>query len=411
MNDRDFPGARWWKFDFHTHTPASNDFAKKEDFKPKDWLKAFMDKEIDCVAITDHNSGGWIDKLKSSLEELKQKKPSWYRNLYLFPGVEISAHGNVHILAIFDSEKSKDDINSFVDMAGYSGKKGDSNAVTNITVTKIADLISERGGIAIPAHADKDNGLLREAEGQTLNQALINKNIYAMELRCAKFQKPGLYNTLPVPWTEVVGSDMHFRPNDTLGRFTWVKMEEPSIDDLKLALIDGDGSVDRNMEDDPNQLPDYFIKELIIDEAQYIGRSEPLKCKFSPFLNTIIGGFGSGKSTLLEFMRLVLRRDQDVPSTLKKEMLRFFETGEDGALINDSRLSLIYRKSGTLYRLNRTPMADESASLEVWEDGKWTFCQGEIKSLFPVRIYSRNRFTKLQGSQVHCLISSTKRPK
>ena len=22
----EFPGARWWKFDFHTHTPASDDF-------------------------------------------------------------------------------------------------------------------------------------------------------------------------------------------------------------------------------------------------------------------------------------------------------------------------------------------------------------------------------------------------
>ena len=394
MKDRDFPGARWWKFDFHTHTPASDDFAKK-DLKPEKWLKAFMDKEIDCVAITDHNSGRWIDKLKSTLEKLQHEKPCWYRDLYLFPGVEISAHGNVHILAIFDSEKSKDDINSFVDMAGYLGKKGDSNAVTNITVTKIADLISERGGIAIPAHADKDNGLLREAEGLTLEQALINKNIYAMELRCATFQKPGLYNTLRVPWTEVVGSDMHFRPNDTLGRFTWVKMEGPSIDDLKLALIDGDGSVDRNMEDDPNQLPDYFINELIIDEAQYIGRSEPLKCKFSPFLSTIIGGFGSGKSTLLEFMRLALRRDQDVPLTLKKEMHRFFETGEDGALINDSRVSLIYRKRGTHYRLNRTPLADESASLEVWEDGKWSICQGEIKSLFPVRIYSQKQIYEI----------------
>ena len=395
MKDRDFPGARWWKFDFHTHTPASNDFAKREEFEPADWLKAFMDKEIDCVAVTDHNGGGWIDKLKSSLEELKRKRPGWYRELHLFPGVEISAHGNIHILAIFGSDWSKGDINGFVDTVGYLGEKGDSDAVTNITITKIVDMISERGGIAIPAHADKDNGLLHEAEGQTLKQSLVNDNIHAMELCCTQFQKPGLYNTLNVQWTEVLGSDTHFRPNDALGRFTWVKMEEPSIDDLKLALIDGDGSVDRKMDDDPNQLPDYFIKELHIDEAKYIGRSEPLTCEFSPFLNTIIGGFGSGKSTLLEFMRLVLRRDRDVPLTLKKEMRRFFDTGEDCALIKDSKVSIIYRKSGTLYRLNRTPLADESASLEVWENGRWTFCKGEIKSLFPVRIYSQKQIYEI----------------
>lgn len=26
MNSENIPGARWWKFDFHTHTPASFDY-------------------------------------------------------------------------------------------------------------------------------------------------------------------------------------------------------------------------------------------------------------------------------------------------------------------------------------------------------------------------------------------------
>ena len=30
MNERQFAGARWWKFDFHTHTPASADFNESE---------------------------------------------------------------------------------------------------------------------------------------------------------------------------------------------------------------------------------------------------------------------------------------------------------------------------------------------------------------------------------------------
>ena len=59
MNELQFSGARWWKFDFHTHTPKSMDF-KDKDMSPESWLKAFMKKEIDCVAITDHNSGEWI---------------------------------------------------------------------------------------------------------------------------------------------------------------------------------------------------------------------------------------------------------------------------------------------------------------------------------------------------------------
>ena len=66
MNERQFAGARWWKFDFHTHTPASNaDFNNRDEITPESWLKAFMKKEIDCVAITDHNSGEWIDALRN----------------------------------------------------------------------------------------------------------------------------------------------------------------------------------------------------------------------------------------------------------------------------------------------------------------------------------------------------------
>ena len=45
------------------------------------------------------------------------------------------------------------------------------------------------------------------------------------------------------------------------GTFTWVKMDEPSIEGLKLALQDGDVSVNRNMEN-PNKLPTYFIGKI-----------------------------------------------------------------------------------------------------------------------------------------------------
>jgi len=35
-------GAKWWKFDFHNHTPASNDFGKGDAthkaITPENWL-------------------------------------------------------------------------------------------------------------------------------------------------------------------------------------------------------------------------------------------------------------------------------------------------------------------------------------------------------------------------------------
>ncbi len=56
-----WPGSRWWRFDFHTHTPASSDYRGNPQITPEEWLLGFMRAEIDCVAVTDHNSGEGID--------------------------------------------------------------------------------------------------------------------------------------------------------------------------------------------------------------------------------------------------------------------------------------------------------------------------------------------------------------
>ena len=400
MNQWQFPGARWWKFDFHTHTPASDDFMKgcklqdKDEVTPEFWLRKFMEKEIDCVAITDHNSGTWIDKLKLALARLDKTKPDWYRPLHLFPGVEISVQGGVHLLAVFSSQKSTSDIDSLLGSVGYRGTKGASDDVTTQSLTVVVDLIVNAEGIAIPAHVDKEKGLFG-LQGNTLRQALDDENIYAMELCDSGYQKPQLYINKKLQWTEVKGSDTHNFMSDAFGVFTWIKMDEPSIEGLKLALIDGAVSVNRDMNDKPNRhAKKYFIEELIVKEAKYMGRSGQLNCRFSPFLNTIIGGRGSGKSTLLEFMRFVLRRDKEIPKSLIEESKKYFNVGGDNLLLDTSCLSLIYRKGETRYRLNWSTKAD-SASLEAEIDNSWKAESGDIRSLFPVYIYSQKQIFTL----------------
>ena len=358
-----------------------------------------MDAGIDCVAITDHNSGGWIDDLKKVLKDIKDiksKNPDWYKPLYLFPGVEISVDGNVHILAIFGCDKDKSHIDELIGAIDYQGTKGDTNGVTRKSIIDVVDEIAKRGGIPIPAHADTKRGLFK-LEGQTLENALKNEKIYAMELRDSNYQKHQLYIDKKLQWTEIIGSDVHDFSQETFGTFTWVKMDEPSIEGLKLALQDGDASVNRNMNENPNKLPNNFIEKLEISNAKYIGRAETLECNFSPFLNTIIGGRGTGKSTLLEFMRLALQRDKDIHKELKMESRKYFDVDmeEDGSLlVEDSKISLTYFKGKVQYRLNWAHDQDYP-SLEEEKDGVWRSCDGEIKSLFPVRIYSQKEIFEL----------------
>ena len=89
-----YPGAKWWRFDFHTYTRASTDFLEgcdektKAEVTPEFWLQKFIDKSIDCVAVTDHNSGAWVGELQDALKKLEDQAGK--KLLWLFPGVEIS---------------------------------------------------------------------------------------------------------------------------------------------------------------------------------------------------------------------------------------------------------------------------------------------------------------------------------
>ena len=401
MKEWKYPGARWWKFDFHTHTPASHDFLQgcesqvKSEVTPEFWLRKFMEAGIDCVAITDHNSGEWIDNLKQGLTRLAEdgNKPEWYRPINLFPGVEISTNGGTHLLAIFDPVKKTSDIDSLLGTVGFGGTKGTSDGVTTKSLTEVIDEVEKAGAIPIPAHVDKEKGLF-QLSGNTLEEVLEKKNIHAMELCSDGFNKPQIYKKKKLQWTEVRGSDTHNFRSNQFGDFTWLKMDKPSIEGVKLALLDGPASVNRETQAVPNRHSEYVIEEITVENARYMGRGSPLTCRFSPFLNTIIGGRGSGKSTLLEFMRFVLRREKEIPKPLIQESEKYFQTGDEYLLLDESRLSLIYRKGSTCYRLNWSAKAD-SASLEAEIENQWKAEQGEIRSLFPAYIYSQKQIFTL----------------
>ena len=58
-----------------------------------------MAAEIDCVAITDHNSGAWVDRLKAAYEEMKGQAdegspPEGFRELTLFPESKFRCRGD-----------------------------------------------------------------------------------------------------------------------------------------------------------------------------------------------------------------------------------------------------------------------------------------------------------------------------
>lgn len=404
-------GAKWWKFDFHNHTPASMDYGKGDEslkaISPEDWLLLYMRAEIDCVAITDHNTGDWIDKLKAALVVLDTTKPVGYRPLHLFPGVEISVNGNTHILAIFDNSYTATQIAALLGAIKFPAANfGTSDAVTGESLIVVLEEIVKAGGIAIPAHVDKPSGLFINVAGHTLTQALQVDGLLAIELIDKTYAKPELYKQAKLNLAEIVGTDSHI-PAQVGTNYTWVKMHTPSLEALKLALHDGEDGVIR-MEDalmNPNTISSrYFIKSVVVENAFKAGNGTALEAKFSPWLTSIIGGRGSGKSTILNFLRIALSRHSDMPDQIQNDFNDFNKIGKknsSGMLRDNSIIKVELFKDGKLHLVIWNQLLGKNTT-QTWDDvsGVWNAPTEvtNINDLFPVQIFSQKELYSLTNN-------------
>ena len=421
-----YPGARWWKFDFHTHTPASQDYGKGGDqasvrhITPKDWLLGFMRAGIDCVAVTDHNSGEWIDRLKQALSELEQEPHPDFRPLYLFPGVKVTANGGIHILAIFDTDKRSADVTALLGAVGYRGSRGASEVAADAAPIGVVETISKVGGIPILAHVDGPSGAWK-LEGHTLAPLLDFAGLFAMEVSDPHAGEPELYRRRKLSWTKVLGSDSHHSASQTGGHFpgshyTWVKMATPSLEGLRLALLDGGGfSIRRNDEPapfDPFALPKYCIEAIEIEDARYMGHSEPVRLEFSPWLNALVGGRGTGKSTVIHALRIAARREHELQLLEERSGPRLtFERFnrvpskrmDEGGLTGSTKLGWTVMRDGVRYRVRRKG-DDTSVEEEAGRNWQPSSAQTVTPARFPIRMFNQGQIAELAGDNQQALL-------
>jgi hypothetical protein len=427
-----YPGSRWWKFDFHTHTPASTDTPWHRNglaLTPQDWLLKYMSAGIDCVAVTDHNSGAWIDPLKVAYAEMKAladsgQAPAGFRELTLFPGVEISVSGGFHLLAIFDPTQTTRTITDLLAAVRYQGTDGDSDGVTREGPEDVFQAILASGGIPIPAHADRPDdggkGLLARRndsnasrlDANTLRGIFDSAQLLAIEWEDMTRNPPTCVQAQVDKLARVLGSDCHtFQgPGAPGSRYTWVKMGSPRLEGLRLALLDGNGvSIRRSDEGafDPFRVPAHMVTAIEIEHARFMGNGAPARLACSPFFNAVVGGRGTGKSTVVHALRLAARRDQELaalsagsePRT-QFEAFRKVANGRDdkGAVRANTVIRVEWQHESD--RLRLLWRADgEGTVVEEWRDGRWepSPSQSVNAARFPLRIFSQGQIAALAG--------------
>lgn len=413
MNDKwDFPGSKWWRFDFHTHTPASDDYGRGDDsFKHVEeevWLRQAMQAGLDCVVVTDHNSGNWVDRLKTMNRELRdgENPPEWYRELTLFPGVEITvadSSSRVHLLAVFDPSCDSQKVTAVLGKCGIDSGFGDDKTTSTTTgFVETAKNITDAGGIALPAHIDGAKGLLEGITSLSPESEKSLESVFAAEL-CDLHKFDDAEESLKKATdrlAKVAGSDAH-KP-DEIGRYaSWLKMSRPSIEGLKLALMDHEYCV-KNQAENPNRLPDVFLSKLTIKDMRHCGRisGQPFVMQMHPHFNAVIGGRGTGKSTVLESIRIVSRRDQGLAveaPRIKGKLDKFMKLshGREGVMLNETELLLEMHRRGKNYQL-RWRYDSQGAVLEGQTADGWQAVEvGDLKERFPLSIFSQKQIDEL----------------
>lgn len=387
-----YKGARWYKCDFHLHTPASLCF-KDKTVTPEQWINRVKELHLNCVAVTDHNTGEWIEKVKPIAQA---------EGIVVFPGVEITCDtSKIHLLILFDTDKGTQDVNDFLIRCGINREDfAKSEAHSMKTVLEIAEMANADNAIVIPAHIDEYNGLGTCASKDVIEKLFDLEYINAVQFVHKDFLQTGItvpgneelkahinkyynnprleigYDAIKKGYDSVVKAKqknislLTFSDNPDLdepskhglsgiGRvYSWIKMDEnPDIEGLRQAFMFSDRNANSfECETMPYSKPSLWIKSIAIQNTTITKKDIVFNIEFSPSLTTIIGGRGSGKSSILRFLRGVFDRNADINGLeeILEEQRNFFKLCDDdgiGVLKADSKIIVEFVRDEILYRI------------------------------------------------------------
>ncbi|MDD2636038.1 MAG: PHP domain-containing protein [Bacteroidales bacterium] len=231
------------KADLHIHTVLSP--CGDLSMSPSEIIKKAVEKKLDIIGITDHNS---------SLNAEITRKIGEKNGVYVMMGVEVNTREEVHSICFMPDIKSLNDFQVFLDskqtfFPNSPDKFGnqfivdeDENIIGEIehllinaldlSITELADVVAQMNGIFIPAHVDRP----RYSISSQLGIVPDNLNFHVMEL--SPFAKSNNFLE-KFPWFKtysyITNSDAHYI-TDIGKSYNCLKIEQFSFEEIKNAL-------------------------------------------------------------------------------------------------------------------------------------------------------------------------------
>ena len=374
-------GARWLKADLHVHTPASLDMDEKwNTATAADVVRIAIEKGLDMIGITDHNTAAWCDLVRQAAVGT---------SLTVFPGVEISTPQG-HLLALFDSTVPTSYIEDLLVTVGIPRDQfGSLEAATEDGIVDVSAAIGKAGGVAIAAHADGSRGFLKMINvGTERQRTYVAQDLWAMEiLDTSSREEHQSGNRYPRRMTCLQSSDCWPKGADRhqldgmASRYSFLKMDERSISGLKMTLIDPDIRV--RLVEDHSPSPACSILGMWVTSGFLDGQ----EIRFNTNVSCLIGDTGSGKSVAVELLRFGLSQQAVVPKILKEvESLLEQQLGSLGTV------HILLERGESRYLVERTWSIPPEKPLvqRVTESGLDPIEELDIRTFFPIKCFSQS---------------------
>lgn len=389
-------GLKFEKFDLHIHTPASEDYINKH-VTAEEIVNKAIEKGLRGIAITDHQTGKFIDEIKKAATD---------KDLTIFPGVELLVPGGkegLHIILLLDVDKSGENINEFLNtLSIYKDGFDKRKSIPDKTIGKISQELYQydKKAIIILAHCQSSKGVLSDITGEQRKMIFKASNIMGVETTENDFLNEDkkrnhkrvidlldgndpnyIYRKLGV----YQASDSH--DLDSIGqRFTYFKVDEPvTIEDLRQCLIDRDMRIRQDFEYEKIDYP--HIKSMKISG----GFLDGAEFEFHKGLNSILGAKGSGKSLAIEFLRFALNQQPHHPIIIddhnEKLENKLKEFGRvEVEIVDETNKSFLISREYNPEETNPIAIKDLSDNSEV---------DFRIDQIFPALFLSQGEIAKI----------------
>ena len=379
-------GLRFCAVDLHVHTPASKCF--RGEVTPKSYVEQAISAGMQAIAITDHNTGDWIDSIKQAAADTP---------LTVFPGVEISVQPGIHILAIFPEDRTTAHVNDLLARLGLGiDSRGEQDAlVTQYGAQKVVSMIRDEGALPILAHIDDHKGAWKELRhsGQTFVKLWEAAEFAAVEIvgdslprgigQAPLTNVPACYWASDNPHPEDRTKHSHLGIGS---RCSYFKLDEKiTWEGLRLCFHDPAVRIRPFLPKGSNiyQRNKHPVIEHICIQGGFL---DNLDLELNPNLNCVIGGRGTGKSTLLELIRYAFDIQPKTDANAKQA-----ESLIEHAFPDGSRITVDFWSSESSYRLERTA----NQPPQIYRRGESNPLKVSPSQIFPLQAYGQKEIYEI----------------